>query len=179
MELGDAGGKESGVDGPGDGRMVGELGDDGETEDFGDVRRPEAAPRLADEDHAVVAVRFGAHEPAEGEVAGSPHHDVVLGRVRAAACVRAAGAVDDDEVGVPGGLGADEVELVGHSDGRLRRRGDQAQQGRHVVGVVGDELGGLRSCAEESEGGRDGARPLSAAGCGDRDGPGCGHERTS
>ena len=100
LEAIDAGGEQSGVDGAGDGWMVGDLGDDRHAEDFGDVRRPEAPARFVDEDDAVVAVRLGPHEPPQSQVAGSPHDDVVLGLPGDLERLPAAAGVDDYQPGV-------------------------------------------------------------------------------
>jgi hypothetical protein len=128
----DSAGEDAGVDAPGHAGMPGDLGDDRHAEDLGDVGGPQAAGWLVDEDDAVVASRLGGQEAAEGEIAGSPDHDVVLVGVGALRAFQAASGVEHDEVGCRSTVSA-ELEVRGHRDGRVIRLGrDDPEEGGHV-----------------------------------------------
>ncbi|MEW6473155.1 MAG: hypothetical protein AB1679_12865 [Actinomycetota bacterium] len=166
----DSAGEDAGVNAAGHGGMPGDLGDDRDSEDLGDVGGPQTAGWLVDEEHPVVAARLGGQEAAEGEVAGSPDHDVLLVGVGALRAFQTASCVHHDEARRHFPAPA-QLEVRGDRDGRVIGvgRGDP-EEGGHVGWVVGDERGGLVPGAEQSDGGGDCAGAMTSSGAADADG---------
>jgi hypothetical protein len=166
----DSAGEDAGVNAAGDGRVLGHFGHDWKAQDLGHVRGPEASGRLVDEDHAVVGTRLGRHEAAEGEVAGSPDHDVMLVPVAALRAFQTASGVHHDEVAR---MSRSSVELEVRSDGDRGviglGRGNPQKRG-HACRIAGNERGGLVPGTEQGQCRGDRAGPVSAAGTADADG---------
>ena len=166
----DAAGEHTGVNAAGDGGVLGDLGDNREAQNLGDVGSLQASGRLVDEDHAVIGARLGRQEAAEGEVARSPDHDVLLVDSGALRAFQAASCVHHDEARRRFPAPA-ELEV---RDDRGHRvigpgPGDHEERG-HVSRVVGDEGGGLVPGAEQGEGGGDRAGTMASPGAADANG---------
>jgi hypothetical protein len=166
----DSAGEDASVNAAGDSGMLGHFGHDREAQDLRDIRSPEASGRLGDEDHAIVGARLGRHEAAEGEVAGSPDHDVMLVAVAALRAFQVASCVHHDEVRRRSWASA-ELEVRGDRDRGVFGLGwgDPEERG-HVRRVAGDERGGLVPGAEKGQRRGDRAGPVTAAGPADADG---------
>jgi hypothetical protein len=166
---GEARGEEAGVDGTGDRWDGRHGGDHGDAEHVDDVSLGQGSAGFGDDDNAVQGLAPLAQERSEGEIARSPEHtDAALTWPHSAqvGMTQTAG-VHDAELGMAGrGLGQPEAPV--HGLALIRRRGD-AEQGRHRVEVVGEELGGDHGAGPQGEHGGDRAGPSTATSADQRD----------